>query len=86
MSWSVGDSGNSDEVAKDIEAQFESSSECPEPEESIKQAARSLIAKALEGKIPSTDTMVSAWGIQTTKYGVNGSPDEVINILSIRIT
>jgi hypothetical protein len=86
MSWSVSGSGNSEETARAIESQFESYSVCPEPEESIKQAARALIAKALAGKIPSTDTTVTAWGSQTTKYGVDGAPDEVNNTLSISIT
>jgi hypothetical protein len=85
MSWSVGSSGNSDEVAKGIEAQFESYSACPDPEESIKQAARALIAKTLAGKIPAGPTTVTAFGSQCTLYA-DGKPDEVNNTLSITIT
>jgi hypothetical protein len=86
MSWSVGSAGNSDEVATVIEAQFESYTACPEPEESIKQAARALIAKTLAGKIPAVATTVSAFGSQATKYRVDGALDEVNNGLSISIT
>ena len=82
----MGSAGNSDEVAAVIEAQFESYTACPEPEESIKQAARALIAKTLAGKIPAVATTVAAFGSQTTRYGINGGADEVSNSLHISIT
>ena len=88
MSWSVGASGDSAEVAKTIEEQFEGMAQypCPEPEEAIKQQARALIATALAGNIPSRSLQVNAWGSQSTCCGVNGAPDTVSNTLSISIS
>jgi hypothetical protein len=85
MSWSVGTSGKSDEVAKVIEQQFTGMTPCPDPEEGIKQAAQAIIAKALAGNIPPVDVTVSAFGSQSTFYGTDGAPDKVTNALSISI-
>ena len=86
MSWSVSSAGDSAEVAKQIEDQFTHYSPMSEPEESIKESARLLIAKALAGNIPSRNVSVSAFGSQGVKYGSDGAPDEVYNSISITIT
>jgi hypothetical protein len=87
MSWSVSATAvKSDVAAKAIESQFASYTPCPEPEESIKQAARDLIAQALAGNVPSREVSVSAWGSQTTSSGGKGAPDVVSNTLSITIS
>lgn len=85
MSWSVGASGKSDEVAEKIEAQFASYSPCTEPEESVKQGARKLIAEVLAANNPPVNRTVSAWGSQAT-LSQDGKPDEAQNTLSITIS
>lgn len=84
MSWSVGASGKSDEVAALIEEQFAAYT-CTEPEESVRQGARQLIAATLAASIPPAVRTVSAWGSQSTLHQ-EGKPDEVQNTLSITIS
>lgn len=88
MSWSVGGSGKSNELAKQIEEQFESTKDypCPEPEESIKQDARKLIAKALAGNNPERVHSVYASGSQSTHHIAIESEPRVTNSLKIEIT
>ena len=84
MSWSVGASGMSDELASKIEEQFSLYTCSNEPEESVRQSARKLIAEALAANVPPVTRMVSAWGSQSTLVQ-DGKPDEVQNTLSISI-
>ena len=88
MSWSVGATGPSDELAATIDAQFEGMKDypCPEPEETVKQAARAFIAVALNANIPPVQRTVSAWGSQSADGGTEGAPDRVSNTLLIEIS
>lgn len=89
MSWSVSYAGDSTEATKQVQTQFEALDKylCPEPEETIKQQARTLIAAALAGNVPSRNITVSAYGSQSTwTDGAEGSPTKVGNMLSINIT
>lgn len=67
MSWSVGHSGPSNLVAEELEKQFTAmeSYPCPEPEETIKQRARQLIAVALGANVPPRTVSVGAYGGQS---------------------
>ena len=90
MSWSVGVANTpSDQAAEQIEASFKSMEAwpCPEPEETIKQAARSLLATALASNVPVRNVTVSAWGSQSSwTDGGEGAPQRVSNTFSISIT
>jgi hypothetical protein len=89
MSWSVGVTSKlSDEAAVEIERQFAGMTyPCPEPEETIKQGVRDLLAVALKGNIQTHTVNVSAWGSQSTwTDGTEGAPTCVSNTLNISIT
>lgn len=87
MSWSVAANGKAVDVAATIENQFETRGACMEPEESIRQSARKLIAESLKAQIPSDkDVRVSAYGSQSVRGMLGGAPDEIRNSLSITIT
>ena len=87
MSWSVGGNGDSQKVAAAVEAQFAAMTiPCPEPEETIKQAVRALLAQALAGNNPSRLLEVSAWGSQSNVAATETSPAHVSNSLHINIT
>jgi len=68
MSWSVSAIGKSQAVAAAIEKQFTSSGACAEPEETVRQAARALIAQALSSEDASAVVSVSANGSQSSTY------------------
>jgi hypothetical protein len=82
MSWSVGGSGKPSEVADSIDKQFAGSSPLMEPEETVRQAARKVIAVALAGCTDNNDRTVSAWGSMSTNYETRKQN----NTLSITIT
>lgn len=86
MSWSVSASGRSDEVAKTVEEQFESmkASPCPEPEESLKQQARQLLAAGLAAQNPARSVSVSAFGSQSTSG--EGEDAIITNTFSVSIS
>jgi hypothetical protein len=70
MSWSVGAIGKAPAVAAEIERQF-NQSKCSEPEEGVRQAARSTIAAALAAQDPAIVVDISAYGSQSTDYKTN---------------
>jgi hypothetical protein len=82
MSWSVGTKGPVTQVKDVIAKQFETSGPCIEPEETIRQKARELIALALEHQGYSPNVEVSAYGSQSTDYETKA----ISNSLSIIIT
>lgn len=67
MSWSVSAVGRPPAVAAVIETQFAASS-CSEPEETVRQAARKVIAEALAAQRPDSAVKVSASGSQQSSY------------------
>ena len=72
MSWSVGvKSLPAKEAAAEIEKQFEAGSKCAEPEETIRQAARKLIAETIAAQ--DVKLSVSAYGSQSSSAGVLGA-------------
>jgi hypothetical protein len=81
MSWSVQGVGRAPAVRAAIAKQFSSQGKCSEPEETVRQAAISIIDAALSGQGPSVAVKVSASGSQGTSYPSN----EVQNQLSITI-
>jgi hypothetical protein len=82
MSWSVGAIGKASAVATEIAKQFTNGSKCAEPEESIRQAAASLIATSLGAQTdPSKAVKVQASGSQSEDY----TTKLVSNSLSISI-
>ena len=85
MSWSVSAVGKSDVVAAVIEKQFENGGKCMEPEESIRQAARALLAASLKAQVPSAAVEVSAGGSQSTGASIPGGPDVVRNTLTLTV-
>lgn len=86
MSWSTQAMGKAPAAAAHIEQEFSVMGKCVEPEESIKQKARELIAASLAGCHESKFVQVSASGSQSTEYDRTGKPTERIsNSLSIKI-
>jgi hypothetical protein len=86
MSWSVSCNGmKSDEAATQIERQFESMSTLLEPEETIKQKARALIADSLAGNSPVREVTVSAFGSMNTWTG-EGGEQRFSNTVNINIS
>lgn len=86
MSWSVAAVGRAEAVAEAIERQFTNGTSCSEPEESVRQAARTAIAEALKGQGPTTVVKVQASGSQSGTYqnGTWGAP--YTNQLQIEVT
>ena len=84
MSWSVAGVGKAAAVARKLEADFASQSGCVDPEESVRQSARSLIAAALAAQHPEAIVTVSANGHQGARY-VNNAADGNVNTLNISI-
>lgn len=68
MSWSVGASDATPKVGEMIENQFESGSKCIEPEESIRQSARKLIAEVVASQTSGTKLSINAYGSQSTNW------------------
>ncbi len=86
MSWSVVGIGKVSALAAQLERDFERDGKCSEPEESIRQSARALIAQALSAQNSKTLVKVQASGAQSSQYAKNSS--EVVgytNQLSILI-
>lgn len=88
MSWSVSGSGASSEVAASIESQFETSGPCSEPEETVRQNARVVIASALRAQTPDTTKVsVSAYGSQSSYTDSDGASRITNNLtISVRVT
>lgn len=72
MSWSVCAVGKVAAVANAIEQQFDANGPCSEPEETVRQAAKAMIANALQAQDPNGAVQVSASGSQGSTY-TNGS-------------
>jgi hypothetical protein len=85
MSWGVGAVGKAGPVATEIERQFAGMPAHQEPEESIRQAARSVIAAALKGQARSTVVKVAACGSQSQKYEGGKATGEYTNNLTISV-
>lgn len=84
MSWSVQSSGTAAEVAARAESSFRNSGPCSEPEESIRQKARELIAQALAAQKPDTTKVtLSAYGSQSSYCA--GETERLTNTLKIEI-
>jgi hypothetical protein len=87
MSWSVGASGLSDEVTVNVDAQFAAMHyPCPEPEETLKQQARALIAAYLASNKPPRDVTVSAFATQGSGWDGEKHVEPISNSLTITIT
>lgn len=82
MSWSVGAKDITPKVGEDIERQFTSINNFPEPEEQSRQAARKIIAEVVALQTPGTHLQISAHGSQHKNWN-NG---HVTVSLSIVIT
>jgi len=81
MSWSVGAVGKAPAVRAAIAKQFAGQGKCTEPEETVRQAAISIIDAALAGQGDPVAVRVIASGSQGKAY-----PTEAItNNLSIAI-
>ncbi len=87
MSWSVAAIGKATAVAAAIEDQFTRAGACMEPEETIRQAARTAIAVALAGETATGAVVkVTAAGSQSQTYDNNGKPSGLFtNGLSLSI-
>jgi len=81
MSWSVGATGKAAAVAKAIAKQFADAGKCVEPEETVRQAALSVISAAINGQGPKAAVTVNASGHQSGLPGTN----EVSNTLTISV-
>jgi len=68
MSWSVAGVGKPTALAKSIDGQFANAGVCAEPEEIIRQAARSLLTAALAAQWPDSAVSVVASGSQSATY------------------
>jgi len=64
MSWSVASLGKAEAVRKDIANQFTRGSKCAKPEETIRQAAREILDKALANQANVYVVKVQASGSQ----------------------
>lgn len=78
MSWSVSAMGNPTAVASKLKRDLETSN-CPEPEESIKTAAIAVIVTACLSYPPKSCVKVEAYGSQV-------SPANPINSLRIELS
>lgn len=81
MSWSVQAIGKAEAVRTNIAQQFDKAGACAEPEESIRQAAKVLIDKAIEAQ--SGAVKVVACGSQSFKDW--NAKTGVTNAMSITI-
>ena len=68
MSWSVSAIGKPVAVAANIENAFSSATPCAEPEETVRQSARRLIADCLNAQRPDSVVQVSASGSMAQTY------------------
>ncbi len=68
MSWSVSAVGKPSAVAASIESQFSRGSGCAEPEETVRQSARVVIAAVLTAQREDSAIQVSASGSMSTSY------------------
>jgi hypothetical protein len=85
MSWSVAAIGKAGAVQASIAKQF-AGSKCSEPEESVRQAAASVLATAIAAQDPASAVKVTASGNQGHKYGPNGEATGLFtNSLSINV-
>lgn len=86
MSWSVSATGKAAPVAAEVEKQF-ALGHCMEPEETVRQAARALIAAALAAQTdPVSAVKVQAAGSQSQKYDKDGKATNLFtNNLSITV-
>jgi len=85
MSWSVAAKGETPGVGEIIDKQFADGSKCPEPEETIRQSARNLIAGTVGAQSPGTKLVISAYGSQSTSSQGEGLPDKITVSLAIKI-
>lgn len=78
MSWGIAVTGNTPAIATEIDKEFSLTSKSPEPEETLKQAARKLIRDVITAQSPGTKLKITAWGNQTNSeqkstnsFGIN---------------
>jgi hypothetical protein len=79
MSWSVSALGPADAVLKSITKQFDESTPCQEPEESVRQAVKAALAASLAAEIPANNTVsVRAFGTMSrwSSQGGNAPTDQ----------
>lgn len=86
MSWSVSAVGKKDAVLKTIAGQFDSQTPCMEPEESVRQGAKSLLLASIGAQAEGTPLRVVASGNQqfkdwTNKTGVSNSVSLQVEVL-----
>lgn len=86
MSWSVAATGKAPAVGADLERQFANGSKCSEPEETIRQAARMLLAASIAGQDPASVVQISAAGSQSQSYSTGASGSSIKNSLTIAVT
>lgn len=84
MSWSVLAIGTPEAVAVSIEKQFAQQSTCSEPEETVRQSARGLIAASLNAQHPGGAVKVQAFGSQSSWTDAGGAK-RVTNSLKIEV-
>lgn len=68
MSWGVSGTGRAPAVRAAIAMQFARHGKCMEPEETVRQAAATLIDAAIAAQDPTATLKVSANGSQSTDY------------------
>jgi hypothetical protein len=85
MSWSVGGIGKAKALAAKIENDFANTTACAEPEETVRQAARAVIAAALAGQHESKAIKVSASGSMSNYAEWPSTEAKVSNSLTITV-
>ncbi len=85
MSWSVAGIGKAPAVAAKLEKDFSNSGPCAEPEETVRQAARIVIASALAGQDPSVAVKVTASGTMSNSAEWPSTVAKIKNTLSITV-
>ncbi len=84
MSWSVLAVGTPAAAAASIEKQFAQQSPCSEPEESVRQSARGLIAAALAAQDPGGAVKANGFGSQSV-WTDTGGVKHATNSLKIEV-
>jgi hypothetical protein len=79
MSWDVRAIGRARAVQVEIAKQFESGSKCGEPEEGVRQFARTVVLAAIEAQGESIVVKVTAFGSQSRDHATG----KISNSLSI---
>jgi hypothetical protein len=86
MSWSVSGVGKAPALAAKLEKDFANQSKCAEPEETVRQAARAVIAAALAGQDSGKAIKVDASGSMSNYAEYPSTEAKISNTLSISVT